>query len=63
MTLYVQSILWDLGVPRYAATLMYEDNDGAIQLWQMLGNQPHGHATSTLSITPYRNGLNVTSLF
>lgn len=28
-TLYVRSILWDLDVPQFAATFMYEDNDGA----------------------------------
>jgi hypothetical protein len=28
-TLYVRSILWDLDVPQFAATMMYEDNDGA----------------------------------
>jgi hypothetical protein len=29
-SLYVRSILWDLGVPQDAATALYEDNDGAI---------------------------------
>jgi hypothetical protein len=29
MTLYVRSILWDLDVPQHAATILYEDNDGA----------------------------------
>eukprot|EP00804_Cyclotella_cryptica_P017251 CCRYP_016805-RA/>CCRYP_016805-RA protein AED:0.61 eAED:0.42 QI:0/-1/0/1/-1/1/1/0/171 len=28
MTLYIRSILWDLGVPQEAATILYEDNDG-----------------------------------
>jgi hypothetical protein len=28
-SLYVRSILWDLGVPQDAATVLYEDNDGA----------------------------------
>jgi hypothetical protein len=28
-TLYVRSILWDLDIPQFAATMMYEDNDGA----------------------------------
>jgi hypothetical protein len=28
-TLYVRSILWYLDVPQFAATMMYEDNDGA----------------------------------
>jgi hypothetical protein len=27
MILFVQSILWDLGIPQEAATLLYEDND------------------------------------
>ena len=29
MSLYMRSILWDLGVPQEAATILYEDNDGA----------------------------------
>jgi hypothetical protein len=29
MSLYLRSILWDLGVPQDAATFLYEDNDGA----------------------------------
>jgi hypothetical protein len=29
MALYVRSILWDLDVPQEAATILYEDNDGA----------------------------------
>jgi hypothetical protein len=29
MSLYLRSILWDLGVPQDAATILYEDNDGA----------------------------------
>ncbi|KAL7488574.1 hypothetical protein ACHAW6_014164 [Cyclotella cf. meneghiniana] len=28
MSLYLRSILWDLGVPQDAATILYEDNDG-----------------------------------
>jgi hypothetical protein len=28
-TLYFPSILWDLDVPQFAATMMYEDNDSA----------------------------------
>eukprot|EP00984_Skeletonema_dohrnii_P026679 scaffold16053_cov144-Skeletonema_dohrnii-CCMP3373.AAC.1 len=27
--LYVRSILWDLGIPQEAASLLYEDNDAA----------------------------------
>jgi hypothetical protein len=27
MILFVQSVLWDLGIPQEAATLLYEDND------------------------------------
>ena len=27
MILYVRSILWDLGIPQEAATVMHEDND------------------------------------
>jgi hypothetical protein len=29
MSLYLRSILWDLGVPQDAATILYEDNDSA----------------------------------
>jgi hypothetical protein len=29
MSLYLRSILWDLDVPQMAATVLYEDNDGA----------------------------------
>jgi hypothetical protein len=29
MSLYLCSILWDLGVPQDAATILYEDDDGA----------------------------------
>jgi hypothetical protein len=29
MSLYLRSILWDLGVPQDAAAFLYEDNDGA----------------------------------
>jgi hypothetical protein len=29
MSLYLHSILWDLNVPQDAATILYEDNDGA----------------------------------
>ncbi len=28
MILFVKSVLWDLGIPQEAATLLYEDNDG-----------------------------------
>ncbi len=27
MILFVQSVLWDLGIPQEAATLLYKDND------------------------------------
>jgi hypothetical protein len=27
MILFIRSILWDLGIPQQAATLLYEDND------------------------------------
>ncbi len=27
MILFVRSVLWDLGIPQEAATLLYEDND------------------------------------
>ena len=29
MTLFVRSILWDLGIPQEAATIAYKDNDGS----------------------------------
>jgi len=28
-SLYCRSIMWDLGIPQEAATILYEDNDGA----------------------------------
>jgi hypothetical protein len=28
MVLFVRNVLWDLGVPQEAATLLYKDNDG-----------------------------------
>ena len=27
MMLFIRSILWDLGIPQQAATVLYEDND------------------------------------
>jgi hypothetical protein len=27
MILFVRSVLWDLGIPQEAATVIYEDND------------------------------------
>ena len=30
--LYCRSILWDLGVPQDAATLLYEDNDACTDM-------------------------------
>ncbi len=32
MILFVQSILWDLGIPQEAATILYEDNDAYIAM-------------------------------
>ena len=32
MILFVRSILWDLGIPQAAATLLYEDNDACIAM-------------------------------
>ena len=29
MTLFVRSVMWDLGIPQCAATVLYEDNDAA----------------------------------
>jgi hypothetical protein len=29
MSLYIRSIMWDLQIPQEAATILYEDNDGA----------------------------------
>jgi hypothetical protein len=28
MILYIQSLLWDLGIPQEADTVLYEDNNG-----------------------------------
>jgi hypothetical protein len=27
--LFIRTILWELGIPQHAATVIYEDNDGA----------------------------------
>jgi hypothetical protein len=32
MILFIQSILWDLGVPQLAASILYEDNDACIAM-------------------------------
>jgi hypothetical protein len=32
MILFVRSILWDLGIPQEAATIMYEDNDACMAM-------------------------------
>ncbi len=32
-TLYIRSILYDLNIPDYAATHLYEDNDACIAMW------------------------------
>ncbi len=32
MILFVHSVLWDLGVPQAAATLLYEDNNACIAM-------------------------------
>ena len=32
MILFVRSILWDLGIPQEAATIMYKDNDACIAM-------------------------------
>ena len=29
MILFVRSIMWDLGIPQQAASILYEDNDAA----------------------------------
>jgi hypothetical protein len=28
MMLFIRTILWELGIPQHAATVVYEDNDG-----------------------------------
>jgi hypothetical protein len=32
MLLYVRSIMWDLGIPQTAASMLYEDNDACIAM-------------------------------
>ena len=32
LKLFVRSVLWDLGVPQAAATLLYKDNDAFIAM-------------------------------
>jgi hypothetical protein len=56
MALYVRSILWDLDVPQHAATILYEDNDGATAIWQTLVSLLHAHVTSILNSMRCKNG-------
>jgi hypothetical protein len=44
MTLYIHRILWDLGVPQEAATLLYKDNDGCTVM---------GNAKNSTSLTQH----------
>jgi hypothetical protein len=32
MLLFIRSILWDLGIPQHAATVIYKDNDAAMAM-------------------------------
>jgi hypothetical protein len=32
MLLFIRSILWDLGIPQTAASILYEDNDACIAM-------------------------------
>jgi hypothetical protein len=41
MILFVRSILWDLGIPQEAATIMYEDNDTCTALGNSQKPTPH----------------------
>ena len=41
MSLYLRSILWDLGVPQDAATILYEDNNGATAMANAGKPTPH----------------------
>eukprot|EP00984_Skeletonema_dohrnii_P026158 scaffold15458_cov78-Skeletonema_dohrnii-CCMP3373.AAC.1 len=46
--LYVRSILWDLGMPQEAASLLYEDNDAATAMANAqktyATHSTHGHS-------------------
>jgi hypothetical protein len=41
MIIFVQSILWDLGIPQEAATVMYEDNDACTAMGNAQKPTPH----------------------
>ena len=43
MILFVRSILWDLGIPQEAATLLYEDNDACTTMANAQKPTPHTH--------------------
>jgi hypothetical protein len=59
MSLYLRSILWDLGLPQDAATILYEDNDGATAMANA-GKPPLVPGTSMSSSMPSKNGSNET---
>ena len=60
MILFVRSILWDLGIPQAAATLLNEDNDACIAMAN--AQKPTTRTrTWTLNIMYYANGLKETS--
>jgi hypothetical protein len=57
MILFVRSILWYLGIPQEAATLLYKDNNGCTAMGN--AQKPtHGHATSTSNTSHCVDGLN-----
>jgi hypothetical protein len=53
MILFVRSVLWDLGVPQEAATILYEDNDACTAM-------ANAQKPWILNTSRFQNGWNVT---
>ena len=59
MILFIRSILWDLGIPQEAATVLYEDNE-CTAMWNAQKPTPHTWHID-INISPSVNGLSATS--
>jgi hypothetical protein len=55
--LYVCSVLWDLGVPQHAASVLYEDNNACTAMAMAQKPQHLAHAIWTSNTKLYVNGL------
>ena len=47
--------MWDLSIPQEAASILYEDNDGATAMANA-GKPTPAHVTLISNFTPFRNG-------